>query len=118
MDPRISDWIAYLELNHQLHWVRLYGAVTWSLQGDVLTVSGSGLPLACKPIPRWRRFLASRLSRKPVPQLVHQHLSTLFETTLCCDFGQRKVTAQSAFPSSRSILRRGSLEESLCPTSP
>jgi hypothetical protein len=116
VDPRISDWIPYLELNRQNYWVRLYGAITWSLEEDVLRVAGSGLPLACKPIPRWRRFFTSRLSSRPVPQMVHQHLTTLMETTLQCNFSQPAVTSQSSFPSSQSILRRGWLEEKLCPT--
>jgi len=116
VNPRISDYIPYLELNRQRYWVRLYGALTATLEGDVLSVSGSGLPLTSQPLPRWRRFLASWLQRGPTPQLQHQHLTTLFETTLSFDFATRKLLIKSVFPTSRAILQRGQLEETVCPT--
>lgn len=116
VDPRVSDYIPYLELNRQRYWVRLYGALTATLEGDVLSVSGSGLPLTSQPLPRWRRFLASWLQRGPTPQLQHQHLTTLFETTLNFDFATRKLLIKSVFPTSRAILQRGQLEETVCPT--
>lgn len=116
VDPRISDWIPFLEIDRRRYWVRHYEAVTWSLQADVLQISGSGLPATSQPIPRWRRFLASKLRGGPTPQLNHQTLTHLFETTLRLDFGQQKLTSQSAFPSSQSVLRRAALEENLCST--
>ena len=119
VDPRLSDWIPYLEVEGRRYWVRLYGDVQWSLQGQMLSLSGRGLPVACQPIPRWRRFVAGRLSRQPVAQMIHRHLPDLLETTLICDFSQGRVRSNSHYAASPAHLQRGTVEEPLlCPTLP
>lgn len=110
VDPRVSDWIPYLEMQQRRYWVRSYDDLRWSLENDVLTVSGRGLPLTSRPIPRWRRFLSGFLGRGPVAQLTHSHLSSPFETTLQCDFQAGKVRSRSSFPTLASTLHRGELE--------
>lgn len=114
IDPRVSDWIPYLEMQKRRYWVRLYGGIQWKLEDDVLTISGQGLPLAARPIPRWRRFLSGLASKRPVAQLTHDHLDSLFESTLQCDFRGPKVSLHSHFPTLASKLQRGHLEELLC----
>ena len=114
VDPRRSDWTPYFESGRTHYWVRNYESISWSLEGQKLSVVGEGVPLQSSSVPRWRRFLAGRLSQQPVAQTRDRRLSQRLKTELVVDFEANRILSRSFAPGSRLQLRRAGLEGQLC----
>lgn len=118
LDPRVSGWIPYLEGGQKHYWVRQFDQLAWDWSRQVLRVEGTGRPSYGHPRPRWRRFLESRLYRRPARQIDLQVLRASLSTNLKMDFQFGRLQVESRCDDSTLPLKQSRLEASLWPTSP
>lgn len=116
VDPTVSDWIPFVVQDNRRFWVRNFEQVTWTLEDGRLQVTGTGKLGCSRPIPRWQRFLVSRVMRRPAPQMTHQELHVRLTSKLRFDFQTKQVCLESAVHDSQASLQRANLREVLEPS--
>ncbi|MFO0886561.1 MAG: hypothetical protein U0894_20670 [Pirellulales bacterium] len=116
LDPRVCDWIPYLEIKNKRYWVRQYDLIRWTWQGGGLKIEASGRPTYCSPRRSWQRFLESKLRRLPARQVNEHKLESRLDVDLHVDLPGGRIRRQSKLHGSTAPLKRPYLEENLCVT--